>query len=134
MSSKIVFGNAPLESKDMNRRGWFMGHFITPDRDPRSTAELEVKWGIHLAGDSRTEWATNAEATTLSILIQGRFCLQFPEQEFILSRPGDYVLWLPGVPHSWSAEKHSTVITVRWPSKPADSQSVSIVLDRVRGD
>src|SRR4028118_1158720 len=122
MSSQIVFGNAGAEGA--SRGGWFAGHFITPENDPRSTSILEVKWGVHQAGDCRTEWAVNAEATTLSILIQGRFRLQFPEQEFLLSREGDYALWLPGVSHSWSAEEDSTVLTVRWPSKPEDSIEV----------
>jgi hypothetical protein len=122
MSPQVVFGNAQVES--VNRWGWFLGHFVTPRDDPRSTSLLEVKWGVHKAGDGRPEWAVNAEATTLSILIQGRFRLQFPEQEFLLSREGDYVLWLPGVSHSWLAEEDSTVVTVRWPSKPEDSIEV----------
>jgi hypothetical protein len=122
MSPQVVFGNAQVES--VNRWGWFLGHFVTPRDDPRSTSLLEVKWGVHKAGDGRPEWAVNAEATTLSILIQGQFRLQFPEQEFLLSREGDYVLWLPGVSHSWLAEEDSTVVTVRWPSKPEDSIEV----------
>ena len=122
MSPQVVFGNAQVES--VNRWGWFLGHFVTPRDDPRSTSLLEVKWGVHKARDGRPEWAVNAEATTLSILIQGRFRLQFPEQEFLLSREGDYVLWLPGVSHSWLAEEDSTVVTVRWPSKPEDSIEV----------
>ncbi len=124
MSPQVVFGNAQVES--VNRWGWFLGHFVTPRDDPRSTSLLEVKWGVHKAGDGRREWAVNAEATTLSILIQGRFRLQFPEQEFLLSREGDYVLWLPGVSHSWLAEEDSTVVTVRWPSKPEDSIDVPV--------
>ena len=122
MPPKVVFGNASVEGA--NRWGWFLGHFITPTDDPRSTPLLEVKWGVHKAGDGRTQWATNVEATTLSILINGRFRLQFPEQEFVLSREGDYVLWCPGVPHYWSAEENSTVVTVRWPSKPEDSREI----------
>ena len=122
MPPKVVFGNASVEGA--NRWGWFLGHFITSTDDPRSTPLLEVKWGIHKAGDGRTQWATNVEATTLSILINGRFRLQFPEQEFVLSREGDYVLWCPGVPHYWSAEENSTVVTVRWPSKPEDSREI----------
>lgn len=122
MSPNVVFGNASVEGA--NRRGWFLGHFITPSDDPRSTPFLEVKWGVHKAGDGRTQWATNMEATTLSILINGRFRLQFPEQEFVLSREGDYVLWFPGVPHSWSAEADSTIVTVRWPSKPEDNREI----------
>jgi hypothetical protein len=122
MPPKVVFGNASVEGA--NRWGWFLGHFITPTDDPRSTPLLEVKWGVHKAGDGRNQWATNVEATTLSILINGRFRLQFPDQEFVLSREGDYVLWCPGVPHYWSAEEDSTVVTVRWPSKPEDSREI----------
>jgi hypothetical protein len=123
MPPKVVFGNASVEGA--NRWGWFLGHFITPTDDPRSTPLLEVKWGVHKAGDGRTQWSRNVEATTLSILINGRFRLQFPEQEFVLSREGDYVLWSPGVPHYWSAEEDSTVVTVRWPSKPEDSRDIT---------
>lgn len=68
--------------------------------------------------------AMNVEATTLCILLKGRFRLQFPEQEFLLSGEGDYVLWPPGVPHCWSVEFDSTVLTIRWPSKAEDSVQV----------
>ncbi len=122
MPSNVIFGNASVEGA--LSWGWFVGHFITPSDDPRSTPLLEVKGGVHKAGDGRTQWATNVEATTLSILIKGRFRLQFPEQEFVLSREGDYVLWSPGVPHYWVAEANSTVVTVRWPSKPKDSKGI----------
>ena len=119
MQPKVVFGNAHVEGA--NRWGWFVGHFVTPTDDPRSTPILEVKWGDHKAGDARSQWAMNVEATTLSILIRGRFRLQFPEQEFLLSHEGDYVLWSPGVPHCWSAESDCTVLTIRWPSRSGDS-------------
>ena len=119
MQPKVVFGNADVEGA--SRWGWFLGHFIAPTDDPRSTPTLEVKWSVHEAGDGRSQWAMNVEATTLSILIKGRFRLQFPEQEFLLSREGDYVLWSPGVPHCWSAESDCTVLTIRWPSMPGDS-------------
>jgi hypothetical protein len=121
MSSQVVFGNAGAEGA--NRGGWFAGHLITPEDDPRSTSILEVKWGVHKAGDCRTEWAVNA-ATTLSILIKGRFRLQFPEQEILLSHEGDYALWMAGVPHYWSAEDDSTIVTVRWPSLSGDSLGI----------
>ncbi len=117
--NKVVFGNAVTEGK--KRSGWFIGHFITPDDDPRSTEDLEVKWAVHKAGDSRTEWAVNNQAATLSILINGRFRLQFEDSEMVLSGEGDYVLWGAGVAHCWVAESDSTILTVRWPSKPGDS-------------
>lgn len=119
MTPKVVSGNAGVEGT--SRWGWFVGHFIEPSDDPRSTPNLEVKWGIHKAGDGRTEWAVNAEATTLSILISGRFRLKFPDREVLLSQAGDYVLWDPGIPHWWVAESDSTILTVRWPSKSGDS-------------
>jgi hypothetical protein len=122
MSTQVVFGNAGAEGA--SRGGWFAGHFITPENDARSTSILEVKWGVHQAGDCRTEWAVNVEATTLSILIKGRFRLQFPEQEILLSREGDYALWMAGVPHYWSAEDDSTIVTVRWPSLSGDSSGI----------
>lgn len=123
MESKVVFGNAQAEGE--NRWGWFVGHFITPTNDLRSTSNLEVKWGIHKAGEGRREWAMNTQATTLSILISGQFRLQFPEQEILLSRQGDYALWGAGVPHYWVAEEDSTILTVRWPSLPGDSKAAS---------
>jgi len=122
MSPKIVLGNASAEGE--NRWGWVIGHFLTPTDDPRSTSLLEVKWGVHQAGETRQQWAVNIEATTLSLLVKGRFHLQFPEQKVLLCNEGDYVLWLPGVPHTWEAELDSVVVTIRWPSKAGDSLEV----------
>lgn len=122
MQPKVIFGNAHLEGA--NRSGWFLGHFITPIDDPRSTSILEVKWAVHKAGESRTQWAINLEATTLCILIRGQFRLQFPEEDFLLSSQGDYVFWFAGVPHCWLAESDSTILTIRWPSQSGDSAEV----------
>jgi hypothetical protein len=121
--SGVIFGNAAVEGSE--RAGWFIGHFIQPSDHPRSSSTLEVKWGIHQAGEGRSQWAINAKATTLSILINGCFCLHFPEQEVLLSQPGDYALWLPGVPHWWVAESATTIVTVRWPSIAEDSVGIS---------
>lgn len=121
MQPKVISGNAHVEGA--NRWGWFLGQFIPTD-DPRSTPILEVKWAVHKAGDNRPQWAMNIEATTLSILIRVRFRLQFPEQDFLLSREGDYLLWSPGVPHCWAAEIDSTILTIRWPSQAGDSVEV----------
>jgi quercetin dioxygenase-like cupin family protein len=114
MQPEIVFGNAHIDGADC--RGWFMGNFITPFDNPRSTKDLEVKLAIHKAGEMRPEWSINQESTTLSILIHGRFRLEIPDKNFILSKEGDYVLWPPGIAHSWYAETDSTILTVRWPS------------------
>jgi quercetin dioxygenase-like cupin family protein len=115
MLSNVITGNAQREAD--KRRGWFVGEFITPSEDPRSTSAVEVKWGIHAAGDRRSQWTEPSETTSLSILVSGRFCLQFPDGDVVLASQGDYVLWLPGVAHSWWAEETSVVLTVRWPSE-----------------
>ncbi|MBD2773730.1 signal peptidase I [Iningainema tapete] len=122
MESKVIFGNAVTESA--SRGGWFLGHFITPVEDPRSTEALEVKWANHKTGDSRKEWAVNNEATTLSILIKGQFRLTFEDREIVLASVGDYVLWCPGVGHTWVAESDCTIVTVRWPSLSGDSVGI----------
>lgn len=116
MSSEVVVGNAQAEGAA--RRGWFMGHFMTPPTDPRCSETVELKWGLHPQGDRRTDWTTNTRVTTISILIQGRFRLEFPDRQVILSHPGDYALWLPGTEHCWEAEAASTILTVRFPSQP----------------
>jgi hypothetical protein len=124
ITNKVISGNAAVDGA--NRWGWFVGHFITPREDPRSTEIVEVKWGVHQAGDSRTQWAVNNAAATLSILINGRFRLQFEDTEVVLSREGDYVIWASGVPHWWVAESDCTILTVRWPSQSGDSVSLPL--------
>lgn len=116
MQPNIIVGNAAIEGCE--HRGWFIGHFLSTKHDPRSTSELEVKWGIHSAGEGRTEWGVSQQATTISILISGHFCIEFRDRVVWLSQPGDYVLWLPGVAHTWFAEAPSTILSIRYPSLP----------------
>lgn len=117
----VFAGNADDEAVD---RGWFVGHFLDGAGDPRSTADVEVKWAVYEGGETRPEWSANREATTLAVLVRGRFRLRFPAREVVLGREGDYVLWLPGVPHHWRAETAAIVLTVRWPSVAGDSIDV----------
>lgn len=115
MLTNVITGNAQNEADQY--RGWFVGEFVTPPDDPRSTSAVEVKWGTHAAGDRRSQWADPSGTTTLSILISGRFWIQFPDGEVVLAAQGDYALWLPGVAHSWWAEQDSVILTVRWSVK-----------------
>jgi hypothetical protein len=111
----VQFGNAALSSA--NHRGWFLGQFIGVEGDLLHSIDLEVKWGVHPKGDSRQSWSSN-QATSLSILIAGAFKLKFEDQEHVLSTQGDYVVWAPGVLHTWEALEASIVLTIRWPSNP----------------
>lgn len=101
-------------------RGWLLGHFLDPtDGGVRSTDAVEVKWGIHPAGDTRPEWTVGDHRTTLLILVQGRWRLDLSVGTVTLDRVGDYAIWGPGIDHSWYAEEDSVMITVRWPSTEA---------------
>lgn len=107
-------GNANTD-KDSNR-GWLLGHFIEPGQSVCSTNALEVKWGIHPAGDKRAEWTTDERRTTMVILISGRFRVDLSVGKVLMESQGDYGVWGPGIDHSWEALEDSVVLTVRWPS------------------
>ncbi len=118
----VLSGNAATD--DPARFGWFVGHFMPNAGDPRATPALEVKWAVYQGGETRQGWAANRAATTLAVLVRGRFRLRFPERDVLLATEGDYALWEPGVPHHWTAETAAIVLTVRWPSVAADSVRV----------
>jgi quercetin dioxygenase-like cupin family protein len=92
---------------------------------PLRTDELEVKWSVYEGGEARAGWGANRAATTLAVLVRGRFRLEFPERVVWLEREGDFVRWLPGVPHFWQADGPTVLLTVRWPSLPGDSYAVA---------
>jgi quercetin dioxygenase-like cupin family protein len=117
MSDNWHTGNAADESSDY--RGWLVGHFIDPSHGTvRKTNNLEVKWGIHPAGQQRAEWTTGEDRSTLVILVSGKFRVDLSVSSVTLAQQGDYLTWGPGIEHSWQAENDSVVITVRWPSIP----------------
>ena len=106
----LHIGNAIDVGRDY--RGWFLGSFMGPSVPALYSTEVEVKWGIHAAGDCRTEWG-RADCTSVTVCIRGRFRLLFAEPtcEHVLCKEGDFALWGPGVLHKWTAEE-DTVIAV----------------------
>jgi mannose-6-phosphate isomerase-like protein (cupin superfamily) len=115
-------GNAGVDSQEF--RGWFVGDFIPDEFGVRSSTDVEIKWGIHEPGEGQDGWTANRTATTISILVEGRDRIIFPDGEVILEQAGDYAIWGPGVPHRWRAIDRCVVISVRWPSTPDDSYVV----------
>jgi quercetin dioxygenase-like cupin family protein len=110
-------GNAYQDGPE--HRGWLVGHFM--EGPPQQADEVEIKWGIHPKGQQRPDWVRGETATTLCMVISGRFRLTLAngsEEQVLLSKQGDYALWGPGVDHLWTAEEDSVVLTVRWPSQP----------------
>lgn len=116
MSANWYQGNATEDGQ--STRGWLVGHFLDKSAGVRATKDVEIKWGIHPAGEERTEWTTEDQRTTVLILVSGRFVVNLSEGSAELKRQGDYAMWGPGIDHSWEAKEDSVVITVRWPSLP----------------
>ena len=117
MADNWYAGNAGNDAGQ--HRGWLMGHFIDPaNGSVRATDALEVKWGIHPAGQQRPEWTTGEERSTLVLLVSGKFRVDLTVGNVTLERQGDYITWGPGIDHSWQAEQDSVALTIRWPSVP----------------
>ncbi len=114
MTGKIYAGKA--EADGALNRGWLVGHFM-PDGDIRRSEDVEIKWGVHPAGERREQWVTQEARTSLHVLISGRFTIETPDQAIELAQPGEYVM-LHQVGHSWHANEDSVLLSVRWPSVP----------------
>jgi hypothetical protein len=135
----VMTGNA---AGDVARNGWFVGHFMGDDGDDGDdgdalgaalrTGALEVKWSVYQGGEARDGWGANRTATTLAILVRGRFHLSFPDREVWLEREGDFALWRPNVPHFWHPDGPTVIVTVRWPSVAGDSYPVHETRDERR--
>jgi hypothetical protein len=110
-------GNALRDGADTG--GWLVGHFLPPTAGLRSTEDVEIKWFRHRAGETRAHVVQSEQRTTASILVSGRFRLELSGAVVLLEHPGDYVVWGPGVDHTWTVLADSTVLTVRWPSTRA---------------
>jgi quercetin dioxygenase-like cupin family protein len=117
LSRNWHLGNAAEDGH--KTRGWLLGHFIDPSEGVRSTKDVEIKWGTHAAGEKRPDWTADDQRTTLVLLVAGHFIVHLTEASAPLTRQGDYVVWGPGIDHSWQAVSDSTVLTVRWPSLPS---------------
>ena len=100
-------------------RGWLVGHFVA-EGDIRTSDAVEVKWGVHPAGQDRPDgWSVGEMRSTAIILVSGRMRTELSDGgTAVLDRPGDYMVWGPGIDHTWRAEEDTVLITVRWPSLP----------------
>ncbi len=117
-----IFGNAPQLGAAQG--GWFAGHFMPQELPLLQRTDMELKWGEHSKGDSRTDWTEPEPGHSLSLLIRGNFLLLFPQQRFHLRKQGDFVIWGPGSTHSWEALEDSLILTIRWPSLPPDPPTI----------
>jgi quercetin dioxygenase-like cupin family protein len=79
--------------------------------------------GASTKREKSASWVTDEYRTTVVLLVRGRFRVNLPAESFLLKTEGDYVMWGAGVDHSWQAAQDSIVLTIRWPSRPADDQA-----------
>jgi hypothetical protein len=107
------YGNAVADAG--GNRGWLLGSFVDPADGVRHSKDVEVKWAAYSAGEKRDAWTTGEHRTTLVVLVEGEFRVDLTEGSKVLSAQGDYVLWGPGIDHSWEAVTDAVVIAVRWP-------------------
>jgi len=116
--NSFYFGNAAADQ--VRDSGWFIGQFVPTALGARHQTEVEVKWGIHPAGESRPHAWANGKATTISVLVRGElratFEVEGKSQVATLKNEGDYVIFGPDVVHSWEAIGDTVVLSVRFPS------------------
>jgi hypothetical protein len=114
-----LFGNAAIDGYSDGSLGWFIGCFIPEPFGLRHSAAIEVKWGVHNAGDTKRTSEHKTVGTTLTLLVSGSLVLEFPEINVsrTLDKPGDYAIFTPEIKHNWKSLTDSTVVTVRWPSQ-----------------
>jgi hypothetical protein len=117
VAEEIYVGNV---TSDAAARGWLLGHFMPPG-DARHSEAVEIKWGVHPAGEQRPGWVKDDPRSILSVLISGRFRIDLPDRSVVLAKQGDYIVF-HGVNHTWEAEEESVVVSVRWPSLPGYDQ------------
>jgi hypothetical protein len=115
-------GNAMRDG--VSTRWWFVGPFLGQAAGIRAS-DVEIKWLSHSAGDRRAQPVTGETRTTVMILVAGKCQIELDTGSFVLSQPGDYAMWGPGVDHTWDIIDDSTLISVRWcpPSALPDEQN-----------
>jgi hypothetical protein len=86
-----------------NTRDWFVGPFLSPDTGIRASSDLEIKWVTNQSNDRRAQLVTDETRTTVLILIKGRCRIELSAGSFVLSEPGDYAMWGPGIDHTWES-------------------------------
>jgi hypothetical protein len=111
------FGNAAICGRRTG--GWLVGHFIKTPSSLRATGDLEIKWGEHKPGKF-TDWKSQPEKKTITLLVSGKMLVQIrigrKTDAYILSSPGDFIIWDDNRKHRWKALTKTIVISIRWPS------------------
>jgi hypothetical protein len=98
--------------------------------DGRSTQRPETNWivgqvaSLPIGSLRFLNHSTSEQGRTLSILVDGgafEYCFAGggASVTLVLDRPGDFVIWGPGLEHAWQPLQRSTILTVRWQPLPS---------------
>ena len=121
----FYFGNANADQ--VRSSGWFISQFVAPELGLRHQTDVEVKWGVHPDETGDFSPGANGNGTTISVLVVGVLRITFhvdgTQQEVMLQKRGDYVVFGPDVVHSWEATGDTIVLSVRFPSVEVGSRS-----------
>jgi hypothetical protein len=131
----VELGNAwALRSLETPHTNWVVGdhggisaeslRFLRHRSHPEGAQPVEdvaLKWFAHHPDDP-PEWGEIkplSTGRTLSLLAgEGAFELCFSREgealRVVLEEPGDFVIWGPGLSHSWRTLQPSLVVTLRW--------------------
>jgi hypothetical protein len=103
--------------------------FVKRGPDGVRCRDVSMKVFVHQISDDSAWGASkpSSEGCTLSMLAgEGEFALTFTDGHnaytVTLDRPNDFVIWGPGLKHSWRVVKDSTtIVTVRWVPERGDT-------------
>lgn len=133
----LEVGNAwEVRSPEIPKTNWIVGSFpaIPPESlrfmrqsdakegvEGEGATDVGIKWFVHAPTDDPS-WGENKETSagrTMSILAgEGEFELVFKKDDVscavTLDQSGDFAIWGPGLSHSWTPLKVSTIVTLRW--------------------
>ncbi|KAA8499369.1 hypothetical protein FVE85_6954 [Porphyridium purpureum] len=130
----VETGNADVEARENGK--WFVGHFLAAST-MRRARELELKWARNRAGTANGEVAVNTKGFSMGVLLYGAQAYEFGNHigdkrstKVTLAKQGDFVVWGPNMPHTWTTLKDSLVLTVRWPSIPGDQKALNTSASR----
>ncbi len=117
---KVISGNLDQQIKSHpETKGWFLGHFM--DENPEFLSDdVELKWARHKKGEKKPGLLAKTATKTLTILISGKFFIQYPEfnQEITLSKLGDFVFYdASQTSHKAEVLEDSLLLVIRYPSK-----------------
>jgi hypothetical protein len=103
-------------SPDSPTRGWIIGPFMGEGLP--KTDDIAVKFETIPEGQVRESTPKEIEVTTMALLAGGKIIFWFEgdKKEYLLEKPGEYLIWSPNRKHKTQALEETVLISIRWPN------------------